>query len=169
MTGYCTNADVKQYLPLCALPSLTNDGDPTAATVDDDRIDFARTSATADVDSFLVNQYDLTAAHALKPAFLLHCEAIFICVWICRHSANGAVPPGLQALYDERMQALSAISLGQRQIPGMAVRADPGVSMSNLHHDQRWNRTKIRTTPLINTGDQNSTVVRNTDYLPVVN
>lgn len=165
---YSTNIDVRQYLPLCALPSLTRDGDPTAVSIDDARIDFAGTSATADIDSYLVNVYDLTVTHSLKPDFLRHCEAIFICVWICRHSSNGTIPPGLQAFYDEKTADLVAISQGARQIPGIAVRSDPGVSMSNLTHDQRYGVNKLRTAPLTNTGDQNSVVPRNTDYIPMV-
>jgi phage gp36-like protein len=165
MSGYCTNDDVKHYLPLCALPSLTNDGDPTAISIDDTVINFARTSATADIDSYLVNIYDLTVTHAVKPDFLMHCEAIFICVWICRHAANGTIPPGLQTFYDEKMKNLQSISEGKRQIPGIAPRSDPGVSMSNITHDQRFGPNKLRTAPLTNTGDQNSVVPRNTDYI----
>lgn len=163
--SYSDNEDIKQYLPLCQLTSLTNSGDPTAVTIDDDKLSLAREFAFADVNSSIVSQYDLTVTDAVKPDWLKHAEVIIACVWICRLAANGSIPPGLQALYDERMQALSEIKLGQRQIPGVHVRSDPGVSMSNLTHDQRWQRTKIRTTPILNTGDQNSAVVRNTDYM----
>lgn len=165
MSGYCTNADVKEYVRQCALPSLL-DGDPNSATIDEDKIDFARTSATQDIDSLIVNQYDLTVTHAIKPAWLVHCEAIIIAMWIFRHTQNGAIPPGLQAFYDERMKALAEISEGKRQIPGIAVRSDPGPSMSNVRHDQRYDSRKLRTSPWTNTGDQNSVVPRNTDYGP---
>jgi hypothetical protein len=163
---YSTNADVRRYISLCALPSLTT-GDPTAPTTDDDQIEFAREFAYEDINGFIVNQYDLTTADAVKPNWLSHTEAIFICVWIFRHTSNGTVPPGLQQQYDERMQALQQISQGQRQIPGLSVRSDPGVSMSNLHIDQRFDSHKIRTQPWTNTGDQRSEVVRNNStHLP---
>ena len=137
MGYYSTNADVKRYIGLCALPSLTNGGDPLATSPDDDQLAFAREFAFEDINGYIVNQYDLTAANALKPKWLTHTEAIFICVWIFRHSSNGTIPPGVQQFYDERLQALQQISQGQRQIPGLAVRSDPGPSMSNLHVDQR--------------------------------
>lgn len=163
--GYCTNDDVKEYINLCSLASLTNDGDPTSVSVSDAKIDFARTSATADIDSYLVNVYDLVITHSIKPDFLRHCEAIFICVWICRHTANGTIPPGLQSFYDEKVENLKSIAEGKRQVPGIAVRSDPGVSMSNLTHDQRFGVNKIRTAPMLNTGDQRSVVPRSTDYV----
>jgi len=157
---YSTNADVRRYISLCALPSLTT-GDPSALSVDDDQLEFAREFAHQDINGWIVGQYDLAVAESVKPKWLVHTEAIFICVWIFRHSSNGAIPPGLQQFYDERMQALQQISQGQRQIPGISVRCDPGVSMSNLHIDQRFDSHKIRTQPWTNTGDQRSEVVRN--------
>lgn len=164
MAGYSTNADVKKYISLCALPALTT-GDPTELATDDAQLEFARECATEDIDSYILGQYDLESAHAVKPKWLVHTEAIFICVWIFRHSTNGAVPPGLQTFYDERIEALQQIKMAQRQIPGLAVRSDPGVSMSNLTHDQRWSGThKIRTSIYENTGDQRSVVARNYDY-----
>lgn len=160
MGFYSTNVDVKRYINLCALPALTT-GDLSSVTVDEDQIEFAREYAFEDINGYIVNQYDLTTANAVKPNWLSHTEAIFICVWIFRHSANGAIPPGLQQFYDERLMALQQISQGQRQIPGLSVRSDPGVAMSNLHVDQRYDSHKIRTEPWTNTGDQRSVVVRN--------
>lgn len=168
LARYSTNTDVRQYISLCDLPSLTSDGDPTAVNIDDSKIDFAGTFATDEIDYYLVKMYDLTATHAVKPDFLKHCECIVLCVWLCRHSSNGTIPPGLQALYDERIKMLKDVNEGRMQIPGVAVRADPGCSMSNLILDPRWVTKKVRTQPMNDTGDQNSTVVRNTDYMPAV-
>lgn len=166
--SYATTADIKVYLPMCSLPSLTNEGDPAAITVDEDVISTSLEAAQAEMDSSIVAQYDLTSSHAVKPPYLKHMQAILACVWICRLSANGTVPPGLQSQYEEKIQQLMEIKLGQRMVPGLAVRSDPGVSMSNLTHDPRWDATKIRTRPMINTGDQNSVVPRNTNYIPSI-
>lgn len=166
MGYYSTNDDVYRYINACSIPALTT-GDPASRSVDVDQVEFAREYAFEEINSFIVNQYDLAIANATKPAWLAHTEAILICVWLCRHSSNGTVPPGLQSYYEERMQALDLISKGQKQIPGLAYRADPGVSMSNLHIDHRYDSHKIRTQPWTNTGDQRSEVVRNNSpYLP---
>lgn len=163
MSGYSTNTDVSSYINACALISLTN-GDGTSTGVNEDQINYARSWATAEIDSFLTSQYDVTNAHALKPDWLVHCETILICVWLCRHTANGTIPPGLQAMYDERIKYLGEIQKCQKQIPGLARRADH-MSMSNLHHDQRYTGGRqVRTVLFDNTGDQASTQVRNLDF-----
>lgn len=168
MSTYATIDDVKIYLPLCSLPSLTNDGNPGALSVNEDLVAECINAAEAEIDSYVVSQYDLIQAHAINPDWLRHCSAIVTCVWISRLGANGTVPPGLQSLYDEKLNALQKIQLGQRMIPGLSTRADPGVSMSNLTYDPRWDLAKIRTQPAANTSDQNSVVPRNTNYVPTV-
>lgn len=165
-TPYCTIADVTKYIGACAMPQVTS-GDPTSAAVtDDDFVDFAIEAVDAEIDSYLVDHYSLTVTHASASIWLRHCSAIMAAVWIFRAGQNGTVPPGLQAWFDERIAALKEISQGKRQIPEVGVKADPGVSMSNLRHDQRPADKKIRTMPWLNTGDQNSTNVRSLDLSP---
>lgn len=162
---YCSATDVTTYIGSCAMPQVTT-GDPTSVTTDTAFIAYAINAADAEIDSHLVHQYDLEITHALHPDWLRHTSAIIAAVWIFRSGQNGTIPPGLQAWFDERMQALQSIGEGKRQIPGVNVKADPGVSMSNLRHDQRPADKKIRTMPWLNTGDQNSTQVRSIDLNP---
>lgn len=141
MAEWCTLAEVEDLLSANGVSASTNDNYDNSvadATIVDNAIARGRTI----LSQYLVQKYDIEVITS-SAEWVKWAAATFAAIEIMRRK-GGVVPPGLQELYEQYTEFLKNVQSGTFQVPGLYPRSSPGISVSNITMDNRYNRAKIR-------------------------
>ena len=141
MTEWCGVAEVEDLLSANGVWASVNDdlgNSVTDATIVDNAIARGRTI----LGQYLVQKYDISTITSANE-WIKWAAATFAAIEIMRRK-GGVVPPGLQELYEQYTGFLKEVQAGSFQVPGLYLRSSPGMAVSNLTMDNRYNRAKVR-------------------------
>ena len=141
MPEWCTLAEVEYLLSANGVAASVNDSQDNAvadATIVNNAIARGRTI----LSQYLFQKYDIDTITS-SVEWVKWAAATFAAIEIMRRK-GGVVPPGLQELYEQYTGFLEKVQTGTFQVPGLYLRSSPGISISNITMDNRYNRAKIR-------------------------
>ena len=118
------------------------DDDYNNVVADPDIVDNAIINARLWLSTYLTQKYDIDLITSANE-WVKWSTALVASVALLRRK-GGAVPPGLQEAYEELREFLKGIQSGSLVAPGLTLITQPGISVSNVTMDDRYNRAKVR-------------------------
>jgi hypothetical protein len=144
MSGWSTITEIEDIMSAGGVAASTDDGQDNAIA---DPVVVANAIERGDsiLGQYLNQKYDLTTITGTPATnvWVKWASATFAAIEIMRRK-GGIVPPGLQELYEQYLVILKTVTGGSGTIPNLYPRASPGIAVSNLTIDNRYNRAKIR-------------------------
>ena len=138
-TVYCSIAELQRFLSTNAVTDFADhDADGTADT---DVVEDAINQATDEIDLFARQRYTPTI---LATSTLITRWCVVIAARFLTQRRGNVVPDSIDVEWQRIADHLEAISMGRRQLPGVALREDLRPTMSNLAIDRRWRRSTVR-------------------------
>ena len=141
MAEWCSQAEVEDLLSANGVWASVND-DNGNAIADPTIVNNAIARGRTILGQYLVQRYDLNQITS-NVEWVKWASATFAAVELLRRK-GGVVPPGIQELYEQYVSFLKGVQLGTFQVPGLYFNSSPGIAVSNLTMDNRYNRAKIR-------------------------
>lgn len=157
MTVYATQTDVEAVLSQLGVTLRADDDEDGVSETAN--ITYALQEASSQVDFYLLQRY--TAAVLATSDYVIKATAALAACLLSRRRGN-VVPGSIDAACEKYSKQLEQIATGQYQLPGAAMRDDPGITVTGLAVDLRYPHVPVRRTPIRSTGDPPPSTVK--DY-----
>lgn len=157
MAVYCTSDDVASILSSQGIEWAVDD-DRTGNTDGVDelrRVTDCISRASSKINQYVVKWYQLSTL--ASNTWVKWCCATLAAVALMRRRGDTA-PDGLISEYDEYLEFLKDVQLGKSVIPSdgtddaKLLTQNAGMTMSNLHMDQRYRNLQLRVITRMSTG-----------------
>lgn len=158
---WSTQADIETLVGLQAVIQASNDSD-SAGDVNETNLNAAISRADTRIKFAISKKYDTSAIDSGND-WIRWCSATLATAALFRRRGN-PIPPGIEDDLKEFERQLQLISEGNGEIPDYVPRVEPGLAMSNVRIDPRYQTSKIRVQQTISAGQQTSQKPRRTDY-----
>lgn len=107
--------------------------------------------ATLDIDTHAQHYYE--SSDLATSSWVRRRATYLACYYLSQRRGNPAL---FQLRYNQIMEQLERVQLGEMLIPGLPTRADMTPAMSNMVVDERFILSKLRVHPSISTGGTGS-------------
>jgi hypothetical protein len=141
MAEWCSQTEVEDLLSANGVWASVND-DNGNAIADPTIVSNAIARGRTILGQYLVQRYNLDSITS-NVEWVKWAAATFAAVELLRRK-GGVVPPGIQELYEQYVVFLKEVQSGTFQVPGLYFNSSPGIAVSNLTMDNRYNRAKVR-------------------------
>jgi phage gp36-like protein len=139
---YTDRAGVELILGVCGVNLRINDSETTVVSADEENyLNYLIYTASQEIDMYLSNRYDPSV---MLQSWLVRNWCSIIAAYRVAMRRCGSPPVALQWEYEQTMDKLGLIQVGQLEIGGLASLATPGVAMSNLRMDPRAITKRMR-------------------------
>lgn len=147
---YTDRQGVEWILGVCGVNAKVNDSGTTVVTTDEENyLTYSIYVASQTIDMYLLNRY---SADVLAGSWVIRNWASIIAAYRVSLRRCNAPPTSLQYEYEQTMESLTKISVGQLMIGNLPSLATPGIAMSNLRMDPRFTGRQMRVeTPISST------------------
>lgn len=120
---------------------VDDDANGTVSTPEDDWPTWSQNIASARINSFCAGRYEIV--DLAKSWSVWNWATILACYWLCCRRGN-PVPTSILGLYQETMEELQMVQLGQLLIDDLAMRNSFSPIWSNGRIDDRYMVRKYR-------------------------
>jgi hypothetical protein len=141
LAEWCTITEVQFWMSEEGVEVATND-DQTQTTPDLTIVNPAIIQARLWLSQYLVQKYDISLITSANE-WVKWSTAVAASVILLRRK-GGVVSAGLQEAYEALTAFLEGVQSGTLVAPGLTLVASPGISISNVTMDDRYNRAKVR-------------------------
>lgn len=141
MAEWCDISEVEWWMSVDGVSDSTNDRQ-TNITADTTIVDNSIIQARLWLSQFLTQKYDVSLITSANE-WVKWATGLVASIYVMRRK-GGMVPVGLQEAYEELRDFLKGVQSGSLVAPGLVLLASPGISISNVTMDDRYNRAKVR-------------------------
>lgn len=139
---YTDRAGVELILGVCGVNLRINDSETTVVSADEENyLNYLIYTASQEIDMYLSNRYDPAV---MLTSWMIRNWCSIIAAYRVTMRRCGSPPVALQWEYEQTMEKLGLIRVGQLEIGGLASLATPGIAMSNLRIDPRFPTKQLR-------------------------
>lgn len=141
MPEWCDTPEVEWWMSVDGVKTATDD-DYDNVVADPLIVADSIVNARLWLSTFLTQKYDIGTITSANE-WVKWSTALVASIYLMRRK-GGPVPPGLQEAYEELKEFLKGVQSGILVAPGLSLVASPGISISNVTMDDRYNRAKVR-------------------------
>jgi len=144
---YSDRTGVEIVMGQCGVDSRLNDSETTViSAAEEQTLTTLIYYCSQEIDMFLLNRYP---ASQLTTSYLVYMWCSVMVAYRLGMRRCGSVPQALQWEYEQTMEKLRQIQIGQMDIGGLQKLSGPGAIWSNVRLDGRFREKQMRVEPNI--------------------